>query len=214
MALRQLKDTVLDAPKRTRIQAQNRQVILDAALEVFARDGFRGATVDEIARTAGMSKPNLLYYFPKKDDIYKDLLAVLLDNWLDPLHALDPDGEPSNEIADYIERKIELARDFPMESRLFANEMIRGAPILQDVLGGDLKALVDAKTEVLKGWMDRGLIAQVNPYHLIFAIWSTTQHYADFDPQVRAVLGTDDEGRFRDAATTLKQIFLEGLKPR
>ena len=201
-------------PKRTRIQTENRKIILNAALEVFAREGFRGATVDEIAKAAGMSKPNLLYYFPKKDDIYRSLLEQLLDDWLDPLRDLDPEGEPLREIAAYIERKIELARDFPMESRLFANEMVRGAPILEDVLSGDLKALVDGKVTTLKGWMAEGKIAKVDPYHLIFAIWSTTQHYADFDPQVRAVLGSDGEGRFSDAAETLKQIFLYGLKPR
>ncbi len=201
-------------PKRTRIQTENRKIILNAALEVFAREGFRGATVDEIAKAAGMSKPNLLYYFPKKDDIYRNLLEQLLDDWLDPLRDLDPEGEPLREIAAYIERKIELARDFPMESRLFANEMVRGAPILEDVLSGDLKALVDGKVTTLKGWMAEGKIAKVDPYHLIFAIWSTTQHYADFDPQVRAVLGDDGEGRFSDAATTLKQIFVYGLKPR
>ena len=201
-------------PKRTRIQTENRKIILNAALEVFAREGFRGATVDEIAKAAGMSKPNLLYYFPKKDDIYRSLLEQLLDDWLDPLRDLDPEGEPLREIAAYIERKIELARDFPMESRLFANEMVRGAPILEDVLAGDLNALVDDKVTTLKGWMAEGKIAKVDPYHLIFAIWSTTQHYADFDPQVRAVLGDDGEGRFSDAAATLKQIFLYGLKPR
>ena len=201
-------------PKRTRIQTENRKIILNAALEVFAREGFRGATVDEIAKAAGMSKPNLLYYFPKKDDIYRSLLEQLLDDWLDPLRDLDPEGEPLREIAAYIERKIELARDFPMESRLFANEMVRGAPILEDVLSGDLKALVDGKVTTLRGWMAEGKIAKVDPYHLIFAIWSTTQHYADFDPQVRAVLGDDGEGRFSDAAATLKQIFLYGLKPR
>ena len=201
-------------PKRTRIQTENRKIILNAALEVFAREGFRGATVDEIAKAAGMSKPNLLYYFPKKDDIYRSLLEQLLDDWLDPLRDLDPEGEPLREIAAYIERKIELARDFPMESRLFANEMVRGAPILEDVLSGDLKALVDGMVTTLRGWMAEGKIAKVDPYHLIFAIWSTTQHYADFDPQVRAVLGDDGEGRFSDAAATLKQIFLYGLKPR
>ena len=204
----------MSAPKRTRIQTENRRLILTAALEVFSREGFRGATVDEIASAAGMSKPNLLYYFPKKDDIYRDLLEGLLDNWLDPLRNLDPGGDPAREIAAYIERKIELARDFPMESRLFANEMIRGAPILMDVLEGDLKPLVEEKARVLRGWMDRGRLARVDPKHLIFAIWATTQHYADFDPQVRAVLGSDGDGRFHDAATALKRIFLEGLVPR
>ncbi len=199
--------------KPTRIQAKNRAIIERAALEIFSRDGFRGATVDAIAAAAGMSKPNLLYYFPTKDDIYRTLMEGLLQDWLAPLVDLDPKGEPSEQIAHYIGRKIELARDFPMESRLFANEMIRGAPILHDVLAGDLKTLVDEKAAVIQSWIDEGRLNTVDPYHLIFAIWATTQHYADFDVQVRAILGEGSESRFGDAAVTLQKIFLRGLKP-
>ena len=200
--------------KPTRIQAKNRAIIERAALEIFSRDGFRGATVDAIAEVAGMSKPNLLYYFPTKDDIYRSLLEGLLQDWLAPLLDFDPAGEPNEQIAAYIERKIELARDFPMESRLFANEMLRGAPILGDVLAGDLKALVDEKAAVIRAWMDAGRLKKVDPHHLIFAIWATTQHYADFDVQVRAILGGDGDRRFGDAATALTSIFLDGLRPR
>ncbi|MEM7058769.1 MAG: TetR family transcriptional regulator C-terminal domain-containing protein [Pseudomonadota bacterium] len=200
--------------KQTRIQSQNREKILAAALEVFSLDGFRGATVDAIAAAAGMSKPNLLYYYPSKDDIYRTVLEGLLEAWLDPLRALNADGDPGREISAYMELKIEMARDYPQESRLFANEMLRGAPNLRDVLAGDLKALVDEKAAILRGWMEQGKLTAMDPYHLIFAIWAVTQHYADFDVQVRALLGNDDEGRFSDAAVALKKVFLEGLKPR
>lgn len=200
--------------RRTRIQAENSEKILAAALEVFSVDGFRGATIDRIAEAAGMSKPNLLYYFRGKDEIYRVLLDRLLDTWLKPLRELDADGDPLREIADYIERKLEMARDMPRESRLFAGEIMRGAPILGDALAGPLKALVDEKSKVIEGWIRAGKIAPVEPRHLIFAIWSTTQHYADFDTQVQAVLGDAGAGRFNDAARCLERLFLDGLKPR
>ncbi|WP_246209650.1 TetR family transcriptional regulator C-terminal domain-containing protein [Pikeienuella piscinae] len=201
-------------PRRTRIQTENRLRIVAAAIDIFAQDGFRGATVDAIAERAGMSKPNLLYYFPSKEAIYREVLERLLDDWLAPLRALDETGDPAAEIAAYLDRKIEMARDFPAESRLFANEMLRGAPNLSDVLAGELKALVDEKAEVIRAWIRQGRIRPIDPYHLIFAIWATTQHYADFDPQVRAVLGDDGEGRFHDGAAFLRTLFLDGLRPR
>ena len=199
---------------RSRIQTENRKIIRKAALEIFARDGFRGATVDAIAKAAGMSKPNLLYYFSTKDEIYRDLLRGMLQDWLAPLQEIDPEGEPTEEIKGYIRRKIDLARAFPTESKLFANEMVRGAPILLEVLTNDLKSLVDEKVSLIRAWMAAGRIASVDPYHLIFAVWATTQHYADFDVQVRAVLGHDREERFDDAKKALQQIFIDGLRPR
>jgi TetR/AcrR family transcriptional regulator len=203
------------APRRTRIQQEKREIILEAALEVFSANGFRGATIDQIAEQAAMSKPNLLYYFRRKEDIHEALMQRLLDTWLAPLRELDDVGDPLTELGGYIRRKLEMARDFPRKSRLFANEILQGAPRIMPLLEGELKTLVDEKATVIEGWMRTGRIAHANPYHLIFSIWATTQHYADFDVQVRAVLGQDRSGdaRFEDAARFLEKLFIEGLKP-
>ena len=188
---------------KTRIQERNSRTILDAGLEVFAKQGFRGATLDEIAEAAGLSKPNLLYYFPSKDAVYAAILARQLETWLDPLRMIDPLGDPIEEMLAYVRRKLELSRDYPRESRLFANEVLQGASRLLGGIEGPLKALVDEKAAVLQGWMDQGRIARLHPVHLIFSVWSLTQHYADFDVQVRAVLGAghdpfDAAGEFLD----------------
>lgn len=200
----------------TRIQKEKQDIILEAALEVFSVHGFRGATIDQIAEVAGMSKPNLLYYFPRKEEIHRRLIGALLDTWLAPLREMDEDGDPFSEIRSYIRRKLEMARDFPRESRLFANEMLQGAPRIHEMIEVDLKNLVDEKAKILLSWMDQGRLARTDPYHLIFSIWATTQHYADFDVQVRAVLGKgrNGEGRFEDAARYLEQLFMHGLAPR
>ncbi|MGR3805465.1 TetR family transcriptional regulator C-terminal domain-containing protein [Marinibacterium profundimaris] len=195
----------------TRIQKKNRAAIMDAALEVFSAQGFRGATVDEIASLSGLSKPNLLYYFASKEAIYLALLERQLDTWLAPLHDLDPDGEPLEQLLGYVRRKLEMSRDFPRESRLFAHEIIQGAPRIGPVLSRDLKALVDEKAAVIRGWIAAGRIAPVHPHHLIFSIWSLTQHYADFDVQVRAVLGQEDP--FEAAPDYLDTLFTRLLTP-
>lgn len=197
---------------RTRIQARNSTMILDAALDVFSQQGFRGATLDQIADVAGLSKPNLLYYFPSKEAVHTALLNQLLRTWLDPLRAMNPEGEPVAEIMAYVHRKLELSRDFPRESRLFANEILQGAPRMRDVIEGDLKTLVDEKAAVLQVWMDQGRIAKLPPVHLIFSIWAMTQHYADFDVQVRAVLGPGHDP-FTEAGDFLQTLFTRLLAP-
>lgn len=201
--------------RRTRIQTEKRELILDAALEIFSQHGFRGATIDQIADGAGMSKPNLLYYFRSKEEIHITLMQRLLTTWLAPLRELDDVGDPISELSSYIRRKLEMARDYPRESRLFANEILQGAPRIMPMIEGELKTLVDEKAEVISGWMQSGRIVHTDPYHLIFSIWATTQHYADFDVQVRTVLGPlrGGEERFEDAARFLEQIFVDGLQP-
>lgn len=199
--------------KPTRIQREKTELILGAALEVFATRGFRGATLDQIAEAAGLSKPNLLYYFASKDDVHRMLLERLLDTWLAPLRGLDPDGDPLSEILAYIRRKLEMARDYPRESRLFASEVLHGAPNIEATLRGPLRLLVDEKAAVIRGWASAGRIAALDPHHLIFSIWAATQHYADFDVQVCAVLGSDDLARFDAAANFLCGLYGRALAP-
>ena len=177
----------------TRIQRRNRRIILDAALEVFSSHGFRGATLDQIADQAGLSKPNLLYYFDGKEAIHRALLTELLGTWLDPLRAIDPDGDPQAELLAYMRRKLAMSRSTPRESRLFANEILQGAPRIDSFLRGDLKTLVDEKAALVRQWARAGRIAAIDPYHLIFSVWALTQHYADFEAQIRMIRGPDHD---------------------
>lgn len=196
---------------QTRIQRAKRQLILEAGLTVFSEAGFRGATLDRIAADAGLSKPNLLYYYPSKDAIYETLLRDLLETWLDPLQGIDPTGEPVEEILGYVRRKLQMSRDFPRESRLFANEIIQGAPRIKSALEGELSELVVSLAKVIDGWIAEGRLAAVDPRHLLFSVWSLTQHYADFDVQVRAVLKDDDP--FPGAEAHLETLFRRLLTP-
>ncbi|MCU0902005.1 MAG: TetR family transcriptional regulator C-terminal domain-containing protein [Cypionkella sp.] len=191
---------------KTRIQLKNSETILEAALDVFSAQGFRGATLDQIAEVAGLSKPNLLYYFPSKEAIHQALLTRLLDTWLDPLREMDANGDPVTEVMAYMRRKLELSRDYPRESRLFAIEILQGAPRMRAAIEGDLTALVAEKARVLTTWMDQGRIARLDPVHLVFSIWALTQHYADFDVQVRAVLG-EGHDPYAEAGQFLETLY-------
>ena len=206
------EDQPAASPARSARRQQTESAILEAALDVFAMHGFRGTTLDQIAERAGMSKPNLLYYFPSKEDVHARLLGDLLDHWLAPLRGIDPGGEPVEEILRYVRRKLAMSRDYPRESRLFAHEILQGAPHLTEILGGDLRQIVDRTVAVLEGWMDQGLLARVEPRHLIFSIWSMTQHYADFETQVRAVLG-DGRDPVAEGAAFLDDLYRKLLTP-
>ncbi|WP_299917324.1 TetR family transcriptional regulator C-terminal domain-containing protein [uncultured Roseobacter sp.] len=198
--------------KPSRIQQRNRRRILDAALDVFSMHGYRGATLDQIAEAAGLSKPNILYYFDGKEEIHVTLLNQLMETWLEPLVTLDPDGDPLQEILSYVQRKLDMARDLPRESRLFAGEILQGAPRMAPHLQSGLQPLFEEKCAVIQSWMDQGFLTTVDPRHLIFSIWATTQHYADFAAQVQVLLRDDPNGH-EGAAQYLEAMFTRLLRP-
>jgi TetR/AcrR family transcriptional regulator len=194
----------------SRIQRANRELIRIAALEAFTLDGLRGVTLDKIAELAGMTKPNILYYYAGKDAIYSDLLENLLEEWLLPLRDISPDGEALDEILKYVRKKLHMSMTKPRESKLFATEILHGAPLTSATLSGSLKELVDEKAALIEAWVKEGKLAPIDPYHLIFSIWAMTQHYADFDVQVDAILPRSKAKRLHEEA----EMYFETLFTR
>ena len=169
-----------------------------------------------MAERAGVSKTNLLYYFPSKEALYIAVLKEILDVWLAPLRALREDQDPLAAIRHYIQLKLEVSRDHPQASRLFCLEMLQGAPLLKAELEGDLKALIDEKSRVIENWIVQKRLAPVEPQHLIFMLWATTQHYADFSAQVEAITGRtlNDEEFFQQAVANVQHMVIEGIRIR
>ncbi|MYM56741.1 TetR family transcriptional regulator C-terminal domain-containing protein [Thalassovita mangrovi] len=207
-----MDDVTKPEKKPSRIQLRNRKRILEAALDVFSQHGYRGATLDQIAEASGLSKPNILYYFDGKEAIHVTLLNALMENWLDPLAKMDPDGDPLEEILGYIHRKVQMSREFPRESRLFANEILQGAPRMRPHLETGLKVLFDDKTTLIQRWMDEGKLAKSDPRHLVFSIWATTQHYADFEVQV-SILTEGEADPIEGAEAFLDSMYRKLLTP-
>jgi TetR/AcrR family transcriptional regulator len=201
------------ARRRRKDGQARREAILDAALALFSGLGLHGASVEGIAERAGLSKTNLLYYFPSKEDLYVAVLRRVLDIWLDPLQALDADSAPAEALKDYIRAKLTLSRDAPQASRLFCLEIVQGAPLLRAELEGPLRALVEAKAAILRGWRAEGRIGAHDAHHLIVSIWAITQHYADFAVQVNAVTGRglDDPEFFESVVASTQALILGGL---
>jgi TetR/AcrR family transcriptional regulator len=203
------------ATRRSRAVAAKRSTIMAAALEFFSLYGIHGTSLDQVADRADVSKTNLLYYFPSKEELYVAVLKGLLEVWLAPLKALTADQQPMAAINEYIYLKLCVSRDHPQASRLFCLEMVQGAPLLKQELGTHLKALVDEKSAIIRAWVQAGQIAPIEPLHLIFTLWATTQHYADFSVQIEAISGKtlSDEAFFAQTVANIQQIITRGIRP-
>ena len=178
-----------DATAKGAIRQANEALILGAGERVFARAGFIGATIAQIADEAGLPKANLHYYFGSKQALYQAVLARTLHDWLVPMDGLQAGADPRSALAGYIRAKMALSAQRPDASRVFANELLHGGAVLGEMMRSDLRDLVQRKAAVIDGWIAAGRMARVDATHLFFTIWAATQTYADFEVQVRAVLG-------------------------
>jgi len=195
------------------IRVRNRALILAAAEEVFATQGYRGATTAAIAKKAGLPKANVHYYFGTKEALYAAVLDDILGLWLGELDRITETSDPATALTDYIRAKIRHSRERPLASKVYANEMIRGARHTRDFLKNELRNLVKSKAGVLEAWAAAGKIEPVDPVHLFSAIWAATQHYADFDVQVASLLGRRQLAAkdYDAAAETIVRMVLGGL---
>lgn len=194
------------------IRQANQALILSAGERVFARAGFNGATMAAIADEAGLPKANLHYYFGSKQALYRAVLARTLHDWLVPLDGLTPEADPRTALEAYIRAKMAMSRERPDASRVFANELLHGASELGELMRTELRAMVRAKAAVIEGWIAAGRMAPVDATHLFFTVWAATQTYADFDVQVRAVLGREQMGAadHRRATEHVVSLILRG----
>ena len=195
-----------------RIRQQQECAILQAAEQVFARAGFQGATMAEIALRAGLPKSNLHYYFGTKAEVYRAVLGHILRLWLAETDCITPDADPREALGRYIAAKMRLTAERPDASRVFANELLHGAPEIGDYLRGELRTLVADKAQVIEGWIAAGRMAPVDPVHLFISLWALTQTYADFETQVCAVLGRTalEPADYHRATAHVQALVLRG----
>lgn len=198
----------------SRIQRQRREEILEAALENFSQNGYRGASINEIAKAAGMSTPRLLYHFSDKQALYTELLKATLLLWMEPLAKIRDAEDPVEEICAYVRRKLVISQDHARESRLFAGAVLLGVQRARSEVFEPLRKVFDEKIRLLQKWMEEGLIPQQDPYHLIYSIWATTQHYADFEVQISQLSPEKLPTLYADAEAFLVPMYRKQLTPK
>ncbi|WP_256081378.1 TetR/AcrR family transcriptional regulator [Massilia sp. YIM B04103] len=204
-----------DRPNR-RLQNRDRleAEIATEAVRVFAECGYEGASVAAIADNAGLSKQNLMYYFPTKQALYQRVLDDVLDDWLERMERLaDPDQEPQDVLRSYIQAKLKFSREQPWGSRVYAMEVIGGAQLYGKQIQERVVPLLRRDIEVFERWSVEGKIGAVNATHLLFAIWAMTQSYADFSAQMALVLNRKQLSRkdYEDAEQTIVQMVLAAV---
>lgn len=200
------------APRRNEIRQQNEMLILQAAEKVFAEAGFGGATMQLIADMAGLPKANLHYYFATKEDLYRRIVRDIFEIWLRAADSMDNAPGPVEGIGAYIEAKMEISRRHPNGSKVWAYEVMHRAPVIQDYLETTLRDWTAGRVRLIERWIDEGKMARIDPEHLLYMLWATTQHYADFGHQIETLNeGPLTDAEWQRATESVKTMILRGI---
>lgn len=196
------------------IRERNKELILRAASEEFADKGFAASKTSDIAAKAGLPKPNVYYYFKSKENLYREVLESIIEPLLAASAPFNQPGQPAEVLEAYIRSKIRISRELPFASKVFASEIMHGAPHLSPEQTDQLNAQAQHNIACIQRWIDQGLMAKVDPHHLMFSIWAATQTYADFDWQIATVTGKaslSDED-YEAAAQTIIRLVIKGCE--
>jgi len=195
------------------IRQENERLILNAAEKTFAEAGFGGATMQLIADVAGLPKANLHYYFPTKEALYRQVVQAIFQDWLKAADVFDAAPGPVEGIGAYIDAKLEISRRHPAGSKVWASEVMHRAPVIQDYLETTLVEWTEGRMAVIQRWIDEGKMDAVNPRHLLYMLWATTQHYADFGHQIETLNGGKpySDAQWDEVKTSVKTIILKGI---
>lgn len=165
------------------------RAILREAEAQFARYGLEGATLEAIGASLGMSRHALLYYYPSKEQLYRQVLDDVMSHWLGGMGELARAADPEQGLADYIAAKLKSSRERPDGSRVFTKEVIAGAPHYGEAITNQVRPVLEADVRAFERWARAGRVRRLDFRHLIFMIWAMTQAYADHAPQFALLLG-------------------------
>lgn len=195
-----------------KVRQKNVEIILRAAEQEFVSYGFKGASIKRIAERAQLPRANIHYYFASKTELYGTILEDILQHWNATFDHLSPEDDPATVLAAYIREKVMYSKTNPLASRIFASEIIHGAPHLSHYLKTGFRTWIQQKTRIIQHWIDQGKLDPVEPAYLLFLIWGATQHYADFGVQICAALGKKklNNQDYHHIADTLITIVLKG----
>ena len=198
---------------KVKIRRKNIEKILLAAEKVFAEQGYAGTKMADIAQQAQLPRSNLHYYFSTKDELYREVLVNLLDTWELEGACFENFDDPRVVLTSYIMEKMNHSRTRPHGSKLWANEIMRGAPLFQDMLDEHMAKGAKLMEQKIRQWVDEKRINPVEPSALLYMIWASTQHYADFDYQVCALNGHQplSDQQFYQATQTITAVILRGV---
>jgi TetR/AcrR family transcriptional regulator len=209
-------DSIVRTPIKRRVLNRDKLEadIVAEAVRVFAECGYEGASIATVAENAGLSKQNLMYYFPTKQALYERVLDGVLDEWLDRMDSLaDPEQDPRDVLRAYVQAKLRFSREQPWASRVYAMEVISGAQLYGDQIQKRVVPLLRKDIEVFERWIGEGKIGQINATHLLFAIWAMTQSYADFSTQMALVLNRKQLSKkdFEDGEEMITNMVLAAV---
>jgi TetR/AcrR family transcriptional regulator len=204
---------MLERKPRPTIREENERVLLKAAERVFAEQGFAGATTAAIARSAGVPKANLHYYFATTEGLYRAVIERVLNAWLDAASSFDTSEDPRLALTAYISAKMDLARAMPLASRIWSAEIMRGAPIIQDFLDTTLSQWVAKREAAVRRWIAAGKLKPLEPRVLFYMIWATTQQYANAAHEMATLNGGEplDDAAFERAKRQVITTILGGV---
>ncbi len=212
------KDKPTKRYKPGKIREQNYQRILNAAEALFAQHGLKGTSMMSIAERAELPKANIHYYFKSKSLLYAAVLERIITAWNQGLEDISAEDDPAEILTNYIHTKVTLSCTNPLPSKLFATEIIAGAPYLKDYIKNDMRQWIHEKTAVFDTWIAAGKMQPIDPARLIFMIWSSTQHYADFETQVLLITNRQeyDQHEIKEIQQFITAMILGacGLTPR
>jgi TetR/AcrR family transcriptional regulator len=151
-------------PKGQKDSELTRALLVQAGSRLFALRGIDGATVDEIAREAGVNKAMISYHFGGKEQLYGAILQEALDAARERLQAIkSSDATPPEKLARYVATFAELQSDRPNLASMLLRELLSGGRFIGKDNLAPFLSIFESVRAILAEGIARGEFRPVSP---------------------------------------------------
>ena len=152
------------ARKNVATAVSTRDAVFDSAATQFAKGGFDGVSVDDIARDARVNKAMIYYHFADKLDLYRAVLAEGLSRMGATVHAIASSTDPPDTKLDrFIEAFVRMTESRPWMPALMLREIAEGAPRLDAATMGHMRVVMASFAAILKQGHESGVFRRIHP---------------------------------------------------
>lgn len=197
----------------------SKEKILLAAQKEFAANGFAGARMETIARSAGINKAMIFYYFSSKEKLYRDVLAGTLGEIFAELAGVVQERlTPVRFMEKFPEIYIRFLARNPDLPRILVFDLIHNpeniAKAVAEIFHENASSMAHRLLEMIRSWHGQGLISEGDPLHFMLNVISLSIFSFIGRPMVEAISGfkvENDDEFYRTRIQSVTHILKKGM---
>ncbi len=190
-----------------------KEEILKIASKEFAKYGYKGVSLENIAKKANVTKAAIYYYFKNKFELYETILLPKIEELIDEIYSFNSDN-PIEELNHYIHSYAKIFKKYPCFSSILAHEFVDNGRNFTENIIQKLSKIFNKLISILNRGIHQGIFEITNPFSVQLMIVSPLimhQSTKNLRKRISKYIDIKIDSDIEDIANTISKKILKAI---